>query len=408
MRRAAMRGPIAVESEKVMTAATAFEEIEQLHETAGAAAMIDRLIETLRSEKNYHRLFDALLLKVRFEMGLPLVGTSSFDDVPAEKQAAFEERYVAAARDTGESLLAEGDIPQAWVYLRTIQEPEKVRAAIEALPLPDESDEKTEEIINIALNEGVHPVRGFELLLRTHGICNTITAFDQQAPQFSPGDRRHVAELLVHELYDDLCRTLRQEIEQKLAGVSPGETLRELLAGRDWLFEDGNYHIDVSHLNSVVRFARFLDSSSSELQQAIELAEYGTHLDAQFQYPGDPPFEEFYPAHVHYLNVLAGNDRDRGLAYFRDRIDAQTEEQDRAIVAYVLVDLLGRIDETDEALNVAETYLKHLDEGSGFSFSDLCRRAGRWDTLQAIARERGDLVSFAAALIRDRSDRPAT
>jgi len=396
------------ESEKAKTVTTPFEDVEQLHETAGSAAVIDRLIETLRLEKSYHKLFDALLLKVRFEMGLPLVGASSFDDVPPEKQAEFEEQYVAAARDVGELLLAEGDIPQAWVYLRTIQEPDKVRAAIEVLPLPDESDEQTEEIINIALNEGVHPVRGFELLLRTHGICNTITSFDQQAPQLSPDDRQRVAAHLVRELYDDLCRTLREEIEQKLAGLSAGETLRELLAGRDWLFEDGNYHIDVSHLSSVVRFARFLDSSSPELALAVQLAEYGTHLATQFQYAGDPPFEEFYPAHIHYLNVLAGDDRDRALAYFRDQIDAQTDEQDRAIAAYVLVDLLGRIGETDEALNVAEKHLKHLDEGSGFSFSDLCRRAERWDTLQSIARERGDLVSFAAALIQQGAGGPAT
>jgi len=203
-------------------------------------------------------------------------------------------------------------------------------------------------------------------------------------------------------------RHAAKEIGQKLTGVPPGETLRELIADRDWLFEDGNYHIDVSHLSSVVRFARFLDSESPELAWAIELAEYGTHLDSQFQYPGDPPFEEFYPAHIHYLNFLAGNDRDRSLAYFRNQIDAETDEQDRAIAAYVLVDLLGRIGNTDEALQVAEKHLKHLDEGSGFSFPDLCRRAQRWDTLQAIARERGDLVSFAAALIGQGSDRPTT
>ena len=196
---------------KVKTVATPFEDVEQLHETAGSAAVIERLIETLRSEKNYHKLFDALLLKVRFEMGLPLVGASSFDDVPPERQTEFEEQYVAAARDVGEALLAEGNIPQAWVYLRTIQESGPVRAAIDALPLPDESDEATEEIINIALNEGVHPVRGFELLLRTHGTCNTITAFDQQAPGLAPDDHKHVAGLLVRKLYDDLCGTLRKK-----------------------------------------------------------------------------------------------------------------------------------------------------------------------------------------------------
>ena len=73
-----------------------------------------------------HRLFDAILLKKKFEMGLPLSRPTSFDNVPEERQAEFEEAYISAARRVGQSFLAENNIPQAWIYLRTIREPQGV------------------------------------------------------------------------------------------------------------------------------------------------------------------------------------------------------------------------------------------------------------------------------------------
>lgn len=385
-----------------------FEQLETLKETQGPDAAIDKLIETLRAEQNYHKLFDALLLKKRFQMGLPLARPTSFDDVPEEQRREFEESYIAAAREVGELLLADNLIPQAWVYLRTIREPEKVAQAIEALEPPDELDEQSEQIINIALFEGANPVKGLEMMLHTHGTCNTITALDQAMHQLQPEDRARAAALLVDDVYRDLCYTLRQEVERKLAGIPPGETLRELIAGRDWLFEGDNYHIDVSHLHSVVRFARFLDRSSPQLQKAIHLAEYGCRLSPQFQYPGDSPFDEFYPAHLQYFKVLADEDREEGLDYFRHKLESEPDADDKPILAFALVDLLVRIDRLDEAVQVAQTYLKDLDESSGFSFAELCQQAGRMDTLRQAAREKGDLVSYTAALIQDGTDAAST
>ena len=47
------------------------------------------------------------------------------------KRDEVEKTYIAAAREVGELLLQEGAIPQAWMYLRTIREPQKIAAAIE-------------------------------------------------------------------------------------------------------------------------------------------------------------------------------------------------------------------------------------------------------------------------------------
>ena len=49
-------------------------------------------------------------------------------------------------------------------------------------------------------------------------------------------------------------------------------------------------------------------------------------------------------------------------------------------------------------------HLAHLDESTGFSFAEFCQVAGRLDLLRDTARERGDLVTWAGALIGDSAD----
>ena len=375
-----------------------FTDIEQLHRTAGPGAAIDRLIESLRAERDYRRLFDAMLLRKRHEMGLSLAQPTSLD-VPDDKRDEFEQAFINAAREVGELFLKERQIPQAWGFLNMIREPEPVREAIERLGSADDLGEQLDAVLQIALYEGANPVKGLELLLQSHGTCNTITAMDQAAAQMKAEDRKRAAALLVREIYDDLRETLNRDVQSRLAGTSRADSVRELIADRDFLFAEGNYHIDVSHLNSVVRFARFLDGDSPELRKAIELAEYGSRLAPQLQYPGDAPFDEFYPAHVHYFKALAGEDVDESLGYFRRKLETEPDEQDRPMIAYVLVDLLVRLGRLDEAVAVAEEHLKHLDESSGFSLAQLCQEAGRMDVLRRVSRERGDLVRYTAALI---------
>jgi hypothetical protein len=376
-----------------------FSEIEQLSSNDGAAAAIDKVVETLRSEKEYFSLFDALLLQKKHSMGLPVAQPTSLDDVPEEQRDEFEEAYVDAAREVGELLLADGKIPQAWPYFRTIRETEKVRAALDALDTRREADEETEALIGVALYEGAHPVKGLEMMLRTHGTCNTVTAMDQQMQQLPPDDQKQASALLVRELYSDLCSVLNQEVQQRVAMTPPSDSLRELITGRDWLFDEANYHIDVSHLNAIVRFARAMDASCPDLAKVIELAEYGTHLDEQFQYGGDAPFDDFYPAHVQFLKAIADDGRDEALAYFKEKLEAEPDHEDKQLIAYVLVDLLTRCGKLAEALEVAEPYLTDVEEASGFSFARLCRDADRLDTLQKVTRAKGDLVGYAAALV---------
>src|SRR6516162_6434526 len=125
-----------------------FDELQKIHKAQGPAAAIDHLISVLREEKRFHPLFDALLMKKRLEMGLGLVRPTSLKDVPDAKRDEFEKYYIDSAREVGQLLLDDHAIPQAWNYLRAINEPEKVAAAIAALP---EGETVPDEIVERAL-----------------------------------------------------------------------------------------------------------------------------------------------------------------------------------------------------------------------------------------------------------------
>lgn len=377
-----------------------FEQLEQLNCEEGRDAVFDWLGEVLRNRRDYHKLFDARMIRKKSSLGLPVVRPTSLDDVPPEMRKDVEETYIEAAREVGELLLDDGDIPSAWMYLQVIREPEKVREAIERLPLRNEADERSEEIMRVALFEKVHPVRGVQMMLRTHGMCNTITSLDQVMPTLSSEQRRDCAKVMVRELYEELRETVCRHVQQRIPTTEPGSSLRELVTARPWIFEGGNYHIDVSHLNSVVRFARSLEGDCEEMERALELCEYGRHLDEPLRYPGEPPFEDFYEAHHRFFCVLLDREREQALEYFRRKLADEPDEHDKPLLAYVLVDLLMRVRRLDEAVDVASTHLANLGDDVGFSLAELCVEAGRFDRLKELAREKGDLVGYAAALVQ--------
>jgi hypothetical protein len=404
-----------------------FAKIDEANRSRGPAAAVDELVRTFEAGHDWHRLFDALLLKKKLAMGLPTSRPSSFDQVPEDRQQEFEEAYIEAARRVGRSFLDENNIPQAWMYLRTVREPQTVAQALEKIDANNGLPENIDDLISVALYEKAHPVKGLELMLKSRGTCNTITAFDQAIAQISSDERLRGAELLVSHLYDELLSSVCRDIERRAAENTPSaatptagattvaaqpqslpQSLLEAIAGRDWLFEEGNYHVDVSHLASVVRFARFLSPESPRLAKAIELCEYGRRLSRQFHYPSDPPFDDYYEAHRHFFRVLAGVDRPASLDYFRQRLTDATEADDRRLIAYVLVDLLVRGGALEDAVLVASEHLRDLDESSGFSFAQLCEEAGRLDLFRDAAREKGDLIGFTSALVGQAGKSPSS
>jgi hypothetical protein len=208
--------------------------------------------------------------------------------------------------------------------------------------------------------------------------------------------------MLVRRLYDDLRENVQHDVLRRQPMNPPGQTLRELIGGREWLFNDDSYHIDVSHLNAVVRFARFLDAGCPELDQALQLAQYGSRLAQQYQYAGNPPFDDFYPAHIRFFKVLLDVEREPSLEYFRAKIGDDVSATDNQLTAYVVVDLLLRIGRRDGALELACKYLADSADEFGLSLPELCAQAGRLDLLKDLARSKGDVVNFAAAVLGSR------
>lgn len=378
---------------------TVFDELQQLPSDQ-TQSLFNRVTQQLQSEKDFHKLFDARLLQRKYELGLPLHKPASLSDVPESLRQAIEETYVNAAREAGEGFLSIGDIPAAWMYFQVIRDPQPIAKAIEALP--DNLDyHKVDEIVQVALYQGVNPVKGLRLMLKSSGTCSTITAFDQATSSLTQQQRQDCAKVMVQSLYHDLTENVQSQVQKRMAFLPPGGTLRELMAGRDWLFEGGNYHIDVSHLNSVVRFARMIDPPADELGLALQLAEYGSRLDPQLQYGGEAPFDDFYAAHVKFFRVLLDQGRTDSLQYFQDRLDHEPDEQDKPFLAYVLVDLLVRSNQLDAAVDLASKYLSNINSETRVSFAELCQKAGRFEIWKRVTQAQNDLLGYTAAVLEE-------
>ncbi len=372
-----------------------FDELEKTVSRQSMEAATARAAEHLRSSEHYHELFDLRLLDARLRLGLPAVLTKSLDDLKDPLRTQMEEEYLKACREVGFLFLNDARVREAWMYLRPLGEQAEVAAALESLT-PDE--ESTEQIIEVALHEGVNPRLGFELVLNNYGVCNAISMFDAQMHSRPLKDRQQVAGLLVRYLHAELFRSLSEEITRK-QGKPPQETTVEgLVADRDWLMDENNYHIDTSHLNAVVRFALVIEDPA-DLRLAVDLTEYGRRLSSLFQYAGQEPFTDSYPAHGLFFRALLGERVEDAVAYFRERAESLAGEPQGPAAAEVYVGLLARLGRNREALDASARLLSNV-RVSGFapSLLELSQRVGDFSRLLEISRERQDLVSFAMGL----------
>jgi hypothetical protein len=378
----------------------AFRALEQTLRTAGPGATLDHLVAHLSAEGKSRALLDALLLKARHELGLPLIQEGSLTELAEPLRTDYEARYVEAIRTVGTRVLEAGDIAAAWPYFRAIGETEPVARAIDAYR-PVEDDERIGAIIDVAFNQGANPRRGFELILEQYGTCSAITAFEHLSSDET--NRVASADRLVRRLHEDLVANLRAEIAQRGQLLPPeGAPIAQLLEGRPWLFADDAYHIDISHLSAVVRIAPLL-SDPATIARAVELTDYGRNLSPRHLSEGEPPFEDHFADHGAYLRALVGDDADVAVRHFRAKLGpAEGEGQEGTLPAQILVGLLLRLGRLEEAIDVAAEYLAGIPESAlGCpSVAQLCQRAGQPARLAQIARSHGDLVHYAAAILQ--------
>ncbi len=391
-----------------------FQILETCAQAEGMPAAFDRLVELLREEKKYPQLFEARLMKKRHELGLPLQGTDSINDLPEELQDEVEKYYVEVCREVGALFLADGDIAGAWPYYRAIDEKRPIADAIaDWAPPGDTEDEdaltKLDEIVGIALTEGAAPARGYELVLSEYGVCRAITVFEHQFP-YQGEVREACGRLLIERLYADLSENVRSDVlatseaNDEVDAPPEDADLRTLVEQNSWLFEGMGYHVDVSHLMAVVRVAATMKDRAL-VEKGIQLTEYGRRLGRDFQHPDQPPFEDFYNDYRIYLRALAGEGVDGAVRYFTQAADRHdVDEEGRHFPGEVLVYLLYRTGQYEKAIAAYRKYLSGTGPQTTIapSLSDLCSAKGDFAPLLEVSREQSDLLQFAAGLAQSR------
>ncbi len=377
-----------------------FDRAESALADCGPLGAVDALIADLMTAENYQAVFYAKLMRKRVELGVTPFPTGPSSELPEASHEAYENAIRDAGRAVGALYLEKRDFAKAWGFYRMLGEPERMFAALENYePAPDDD---TYGIVEIAWQHGVHPQKGFDILLGRSGVCSAITMVSSANLAANPDLREYCIKKLVRALHEQLKERLRGEIEASDIPLSAGATISEMMASSPDLFGDDMYHIDVSHLSSVVQLAAHLPKCD-ELDLAIELCEYGQHLSPNLRGDMPAPFDEGYPDYAKYLDILAGRKVESNLGHFRAKIAVAATGGD-TFPAEVFVNLLLRLDRLPEALAVAKQYLGDPDlrDLSCPTVTELARRSGDFATMAEVAKTAADPVNYLAGLIAQR------
>ena len=377
--------------------AATFARLQDTLAKRGAAAAVDELIEELRKAEDFQALFYALLMKKRVELGVSPFPTGNAGELPAHTHEPYEEAIRTAGRHVGGMLLERKEFAKAWAFYRMLGEPEPVRAALEAFnPGPDDD---VYPVIEIAWQNGLLPVKGFDLVLDRHGICSAITMVSGSDLSTNADLRDYCITRLATALHAQLSERLRSDLEGRGVNVPAHATIPQLVELDPALFADDAYHIDTSHLSSVVQMSTHLPPGEG-VNAARELCAYGRKLSPGIQGHNDAPFEENYDDFLAYLNVIAGEKVEEGLARFAAKA-AREAAEGATYAAQVYVNLLLKANRPAEALTAAKQFLLAEDDGSLIcpGVNELARRAGDFAALSEAAKARNDAVGFLAGLI---------
>jgi len=378
-----------------------YDRVQATLETAGPLPAVEALCRELERSEDYANLFFALLMKKRVALGVPPFPTGSSTELPPGTHEEYEEAIRQAGRHVGQALLKRGEIPKAWSYYRMLGEPGPVKDALTSYVPGPEAD--IYPIVEVAWQHAVHPEKGFDLILDRHGVCSAITMSHSSDLASNPTLRDYCIKRLIRALHEQLLERLRGDLETRGITAPPDVTITRIIAGHPEMFAEDVYHIDVSHLSSVVQMALHL-SSGPELDLARELCLYGTKLSPNLQGDAEPPYENTYADYKIYLDVLAGENVDAALAHFRAKIAPALEDMNTT-PAEVFVNLLLKLDRVPEALAVAKEFLSTVEDRqlNCPGVSELARRVGDYRALAEVSKAKADPVNYLAGLIAARS-----
>jgi len=381
-----------------------FESLQTLIEQEGVDAALELLEKIFRRDKKYHELFEVLKMKLRHKLGVPLLDSDlgnqwdRGDPSDAQQREQYEDGLVEACRDVGLALLGAGQIREAWMYLRPVSDQSELVRHLAKAPV---NDDNRDEVIEVALHEGIDVARGYRLVLDHYGTCNAITTFQNFSHGPNARDVQKPAAMLVEHVYSELLQSVRSHIEREEGTLPAEENLSRLIRDRVWLFGELSYHLDPSHLSSTVQSARYLQDPRY-LRFAVEMAEYGEKLHEQFQYPGEEPFVELYPSHRLYFQALLGENQEGAVNYFRDRARNLDAYQQGSQAAEVYIDLLARISRPAEAITATIELIPDNVHTTGLApdLLELAQRSGKYEQVLDVYRRRENLLGFASGLLQ--------
>lgn len=375
-----------------------FDQLQSAFSSGGANATLDEAAKLLRDQKKYHELFEVLKMQVRRRLGLPVLPGESSDSIPEAQRTKLEDGLVAACREVGSLLIKEGKVREGWMYLRPVGDRAEAAALLNQI---EAGDENYEDLIEVCLHEGVDVGRGYGLVLEHYGTCNAITQYDSSLVRRPRAEQVPAAQKLLRRVHADLLFSVKTDIARQEGQQPEGNTLRELVHDRDWLFQDNGYHLDTTHLAACVRISRVL-SDPEDLRLALDLTEYGRRLSQQFQYQGDEPFAEVYPANALYFQALLGENVEDALQYFKTKAEMLDPQYHGGAAIETYVDLLARLGRHREALEAAVQHgLGSIQPlGNAPPLVELAQKSGEFQPVLDHCRAKEDVLGFAAALVQ--------
>ena len=391
-------------------------------EDHGTDVMFQKLEDSLRHTGRWHSLFDVQLLRARASLKLPLAGPLTNTDATAKK--TLDEKTIAACRAVFWKFFDEGQIASGWMYLRASVETHEIVERLghiasrlleqEESATNDEEYQPLQEIIQLALWENLDPALGIRVMLAAQGTCNAVTAYEQSIAGLPPAQQEPAATIMVQHLHDEIFENLSRDLtERKLVDSAVIDevkarqgTITDLLKAAGGLSDEESIHVDASHLQAVLRFARIC-TSVHDLQQAYALACYACRLPTDFQYPGETPFTHFGEASRLFYSAQLGEETDQAIAFFRHEAEEANEYEGPAAwdVLAVLAARINRPAEALDAILARPTEIAHTQNSAIAAtlppLIELSHNAAGGEKLRAACIERADIITFAASLARD-------
>ena len=370
-----------------------FDQITSIASDQGPSTAISFLADRFRDEHRYPELFEILKIKIRQELGLPILFSDQTSDLSKEKNRLLEEGLLEACREVGSALVQRGQLHDGWMYLQPIGDQPYLKKLFESV---EANEDNTDILIDICLGQGVAPEVGYGLILSAHGTCNSITVFDTQCVALPNESRSRLAAMLINHIYSELSENVLRHIEENENAIPTSGGLGQWLDSRDWMFSAGGHHMDVTHLASAVRIGRFCTDSQA-IQRCHELCQYGAKLSEDFQFESQVPFENTYLDHGIYFETLLGNNLEAGLEHFRVKAFSEPLETVGTAPLETYVDLLTRVGKNQDAIRVSIKHLSNNEQLMGIAprVFDIAKSAEDHQVLMKHFRDQDDLLGFS-------------